>query len=120
LNALAVIIATSTVASSGPDTVTLVTGSLLAFAAIVSSLTPIVLARRRAHKAALAAAAAAAVSSSDLTLAGWTALNAALQQEITRLQAVTERMQARIDLLEGEIAQLQKLALGIKKDAPGA
>jgi hypothetical protein len=106
-------------ASGGPDTVTLVTGSLLAFAAIVSSLTPIVLARRRARKAALAAAAAAAVSSSDLTLAGWTTLNAALQQEIGRLQGVTERMQARIDLLEGEIADLQKLALGIKKDSPG-
>jgi hypothetical protein len=100
-------------ASSSPDTVTLITGSLLAFAAIVSSLTPIVLARRRARKDALAAVAASAVSSSDLTLAGWTALNAALQQEINRLQGVTERMQARIDLLENEIAQLQKLARGI-------
>lgn len=107
-------------ASSSPDTVTLITGSFLAFAAIVSSLFPIVAARRRARKDALAAAGASAVNSSDLTLAGWTALNAALQQEINRLQGVTERMQARIDLLENEIAQLQKLALGIQRDHPGA
>jgi uncharacterized small protein (DUF1192 family) len=121
VNALAVVIVTaSAAASSGPDTVTLITGGLLAFAAIVSSLTPIALARRRAHKDALAANAAAAVNSSDLTLAGWTALNAALQQEITRLQGVQERMQARIDLLEGEIEQLQSLARGIQKDASGA
>ena len=98
-------------ASGGPDTVTLITESLLALAAIGSMLTPIVLARRRARKDALAASAAAAVSSSDLTLSGWTTLNAALQQEITRLQGVQERMQARIDLLEAEMATLTKLAL---------
>lgn len=103
-------------AAGGTDTVTLVTGALLALAAIVSSLTPLLLARRRTRKEALAAAAAGAVSSSDLTLAGWTALNAALQQEIGRLQGVTERMQARIDLLEGEIAVLQKLAAPLRDD----
>lgn len=103
---------------SSPDTVTLITGILLALAAIVSSLTPIALARRRARKDALAASAEAAVNSSDLTLAGWTSLNAALQQEISRLQGVTERMQARIDLLEGEIADLQKLTLGMRKAPP--
>ena len=106
-------------AAGGTDAVTLVTGILLALAAIISSLTPIVLARRRARRDALASAAASAASSSDLTLAGWTALNAALQQEINRLQGVTERMQARIDLLEGEIATLQKLALELQKAAPG-
>jgi hypothetical protein len=107
-------------ASGGPDTVTLITGSLLALAAIVSSLTPIVLARRRARKEALAAASATAVNSSDLTLAGWTALNAALQQEIARLQKVTERMQERIDQLEAEIVELQRLALALQKGAGGA
>lgn len=106
-------------ASGGPDTVTLITGSLLALAAIVSSLTPIVLARRKARKEATAATAAAAVAGSDLTLAGWTTLNAALQQEIGRLQGVTQRMQDRIDLLEGEIAELQKLALALQQKGTG-
>jgi hypothetical protein len=107
-------------AAAGPDPVTLVTGGLLALAAIVSSLTPIVLARRRSRKEAQAAAAAAAVTSSDLTLAGWTALNTALQQEISRLQGVQGRMQDRIDLLESEIGELQKLALALRRPAPGA
>lgn len=106
-------------ASGGAVTVTLITGILLAVAAIISSLTPILLARRRTRKEALAKAAATAVSGSDLTLQAWTALNAALQQEINRLQGVTERMQARIDLLEGEIATLQKLALDLQKGAGG-
>lgn len=114
------VLAVTAATGSSPDTVTLITGILLAVAAIVSSLTPIVLARRRARRDALAASAASAVNSSDLTLAGWTSLNAALQQEITRLQAVTERMQARIDLLEDEISKLQKLALGLQREAPDA
>lgn len=105
--------------SSGTDVVTLLTGVVLALATVVSAMTPIVLARRRAHKKALDAAVAEAMRSSDLTLASWTALNAALQAEITRLQGVTERMQARIDMLEGEIATLQKLALGLQKGMPG-
>lgn len=104
-------------ASSGPN-VTLVTAVVLAAAAAVSSLTPIVLARRRKNEEALTAASAAAVTSSDLTLAGWTALNAALQKEISRLQGVTEKMQARIDLLESEITGLQKLAVALQKPAP--
>lgn len=113
--------ALDTVISSSPDTVTLITGALLALAAIISALTPIVLARRRSRKAAAAAATAAAVTSSDLTLAGWTALNTALQQEISRLQGVQARMQDRIDLLETEIAGLQKLAFALQKgEAPGA
>jgi predicted RecB family endonuclease len=111
-------------AASGPDPVTLVTGGLLALAAIVSSMTPIVLARRRSRKEAQAAAATAAVTaavtSSDLTLAGWTTLNTALQKEITRLQGVQVRMQDRIDLLESEIDGLQKLSLALQKPAPGA
>jgi hypothetical protein len=111
---------TALAVTSSPDTVTLVTGSLLALAAVVSSLTPIVLARRKGRKDALAAATATAANNGDLTLAGWTALNAALQQEIQRLQGVTERMQARIDLLEGEIAELQRLAVSLQKPGPGA
>ncbi|HEX3960920.1 MAG TPA: hypothetical protein VHZ03_30595 [Trebonia sp.] len=98
--------------SGGSGTVTLVTGGLLALAAVVSSLTPIFLARRRARKEADAKAAAAAVSSSDLALSGWTTLNAALQQEISRLQGVVDRMQARIDLLSTELESLRKLAMG--------
>ena len=101
-------------AGSGADSVTLITGAALALAAVVSSLTPIFLARRKQRKKQEMAAATAAVTSSELTLAGWTALNAALQQEITRLQGVTERMQSRIDLLESEISTLQQLAIGLR------
>lgn len=107
-------------ASGGVSTVTLITGILLAASALATPFIPIILGRRRSRKEALAEAGRAAVSSSDITLAGWTTLNAALQQEIGRLQGVTERMQARIDLLEGEIATLQKLALELQKGAPGA
>lgn len=105
--------------SAGFSSVTLITSVLLALAAVVSATTPIVLARRRQRKEAEALAAKAAASSSDLTLAGWTQLNKALQQEINRLQGVTERMQQRIDLLESEIAKLQKLALDLQKGMPG-
>jgi peptidoglycan hydrolase CwlO-like protein len=82
---------------------TVITGGLLAVAAIVSSATPIVLARRRASKDALAAARTDAVEKSDLTLTAWTELNRALQQEIARLQAVVDRCQARVEALEAEI-----------------
>jgi uncharacterized small protein (DUF1192 family) len=103
-------------AGSSADVITLVTGVLVAVAAVASSIiTPILLGRRRKRKEELEKAAATAVNSSDLTLAGWTALNAALQHEISRLQGVTERMQARIDLLESEIAKLQQMALGLGK-----
>lgn len=107
---------TALTASAGPDPVTLITGVLLALAAIISSLTPVLLNRRQRRKEAAAATAAATVTSGDLTLAGWTALNAALQQEIGRLQGVTGRMQARIDLLEGEVADLQRVAIGLRRD----
>lgn len=113
-------LAVATVPAAGTDTVTLVTGSLLATAAIVSSATPIVLARRRSRKEKLADLTAEAVSKTDLTIAGWTALNGALQQEIRRLQGVQERQQARIDMLEGEIAELQQLALALQRDKPSA
>jgi hypothetical protein len=102
-------------ASSGPGAVTLVTGILLALAAIISSLTPVILNRRQRRKDALTAAAASTADSGSLTLAGWTALNAALQQEITRLQGVVERMQARADLLEAEITELRTLAVALRK-----
>lgn len=98
-----------------PDPVTLLTEVVLALAAVASAATPVVLGRRKARKDALALAATSAVQSSDLTLAGWTALNAALQTEIGRLQGVVERMQARIDSLEAEIADLQKLAAAAVK-----
>lgn len=107
-------------AAPGPATVTLITGILLAVAAIVSALTPVILARRRSRKEALAAATAASVDSGSLTLAGWSTLNQALQQEITRLQGVVERQQARADLLESEMAELRKLALSLQKGSPGA
>ena len=101
--------------ASGLSTVTIISGALLALAAIV-------LARRRAAKEALASTTALGARSSDLTLAGWTALNTALQEKIRRLQGVQERMQARIDALETEIEQLRKLATSLKPDpgAPGA
>jgi hypothetical protein len=35
-----------------------------------------------------------------------------LQQEISRLQGVVDRMQARIDLLSTELESLRKLAMG--------
>lgn len=100
--------------------VTLVTGVVLAVAAIISSLTPIVLARRKKKEEGSAAAKVAALTSSDLTLAGWTTLNAALQKEISRLQSITEKMQARIDLLESEINGLQKLALALQQPVADA
>ena len=100
--------------SGGQSTAALITEGFLALAAVMSALTPIFIARRRARKEALAASAAAAVSSSDLALSGWSTLNAALQQEITRLQGGTERMQSRIDLLTTEIESLRELAAGMK------
>lgn len=107
-------------AGASPDTITLITGSLLAFAAIVSALTPIFLARRRARKEAAAASAVSAVNNTDLALSGWTTLNAALQQEINRLQGVVDRMQVRIDLLSTELESLRKLAMGGGKGPPDA
>lgn len=107
-------------AGASPDTITLITGSLLALAAIVSALTPIFLARRRARKEAAAASAVSAVNNTDLALSGWTTLNAALQQEITRLQTVVDRMQVRIDLLSTELESLRHLAMGDGKGHPDA
>jgi peptidoglycan hydrolase CwlO-like protein len=85
-----------------------ITGAVLALAAIISALTPVIMARRRAAKEAVTDAAKLAARSGDLTLAGWQALNGALQEEIKRLQGVTEKMQARIDTLETEIDQLRQ------------
>lgn len=113
-------IAAAAAGSGLSDPVTLITACLLALAAVTSALTPIVLARRRSRKEAQAASAATTVTSSELALSGWSTLNAALQQEISRLQTVTERMQARIDLLEQEIVALQKLAMPGRKESSGA
>jgi peptidoglycan hydrolase CwlO-like protein len=93
--------------SGGIGTAEVITGGVLALAAIISALTPVVLARRRARREELTDAAKLAARSGDLTLAGWQALNGALQEEIKRLQGVTEKMQSRIDQLETEIDQLR-------------
>jgi len=98
----------STSGSGGIGTAEVITGAALALATIVSALTPIVMARRKAAKDAITNAAKLAARSGDLTLAGWQALNGALQEEIKRLQGVTEKMQARIDALEDEIDQLRQ------------
>lgn len=108
-------------ASAGPGAATIITGIVLAVAAITSSVTPIILARRRSAKEAQAEAKAKLDSvrsesdhRADLTLASWTALNGALQQEIIRLQGVTDRQQqiidrcqARVEVLETEQDTLQ-------------
>jgi hypothetical protein len=79
------------------------------------------MARRKARREAIREAAARADRSGELTLAGWTELNKALQQEIARLQGVAERLQARIDLLEAEVGSLRQMALDLKRGAaPGA
>jgi peptidoglycan hydrolase CwlO-like protein len=95
--------------TGGFGTAEVITGAVLALAAIISALTPVVLARRRAAKEAVTDAAKLAARSGDLTLASWQTLNGALQEEIRRLQAVTEKMQARIDQLEDEIDQLRQV-----------
>jgi TolA-binding protein len=97
-------------AGGTPVSVTVITEIVGAAGVIASAVvTPLVMGRRRAAKEKLSAAVSTAVNSSDLTLAGWTALNGALQEEIRRLQGVQERMQHRIDQLEGEIESLQGL-----------
>lgn len=107
--------------AAGGDAVTLITGALLAVSAVASSvITPVILARRRARREAITTAASLSDKSGELTLQGWTALNAALQEEIKRLQGVVERMQARADVLETEIESLRKLVLALQKGTPGA
>jgi peptidoglycan hydrolase CwlO-like protein len=100
-------------ASAGGVDPAIFTSGVLAFAAIISSGTPIVMARRRKAQDKLVAIRNEARSAEeysskrgDLTLASWTALNGALQSEIGRLQGVVDRMQARIDRAEAEIAAL--------------
>lgn len=110
--------AAETTSGLGVGPAEVVTGAALALAAIVSALTPIVMARRRAVKEAVSDAAKLAARSGDLTLAGWQALNGALQEEIKRLQGTTEKMQARIDLLEAEVDQL-RLAMRQRQDSGG-
>lgn len=101
------VLAEAVTSGGGIGTAEVVTGAVLAIAAIVSALTPVVLARRKSAKDAIADAAKLADKSGELTLAGWQALNGALQEEIRRLQGVTEKMQARIDHLETEVDQLR-------------
>jgi peptidoglycan hydrolase CwlO-like protein len=111
-------LAAGATAGGGIGTAEVITGAALALAAIVSALTPIVMARRKAAKDAMTDAAKLAARSGDLTLAGWQALNGALQEEIKRLQGVTEKMQARIDVLEAEIDQLRQ-AMRRQEDGSG-
>jgi hypothetical protein len=95
------VIVTGAGAASGTG-VTLITDVLLAAAAAVSAATPIFLARRRAAKERAAAAAKNAAATGELAIAGWSTLNAALQQEINRLQYLAERLRTRVDTLEAE------------------
>src|ERR1022692_3321253 len=87
--------------------VTIVTGAVVALSSAASALTPIVMARRRARQDAVKAIKSDAAEKADLTLASWTALNGALQTEISRLQAVVDRLQGRVDTAEGEIDSLR-------------
>lgn len=97
---------------SGTDAVTLITAVMLGVSAVASGIiTPIILGRRKARKEALTTAASLGDKAGELTLAGWTTLNAALQDEIRRLQGVQARQQERIDALEAEVAVLQRAAL---------
>jgi peptidoglycan hydrolase CwlO-like protein len=107
--------------TGGGDPVVIVTSSMLALSALGTALTPFFLGRRRARKETLAAAIAGASDKADLTLASWTALNGALQQEITRLQGVVDRQQgtldkcqARVDVLETELASLKATARNLR------
>jgi hypothetical protein len=92
--------------------VALLTGVVLAVSALASSIIiPAWTARRRNQRESLTTAASLGDKAGELTLAGWTTLNAALQDEIRRLQGVQARQQARIDALEAEVAALQRAAL---------
>jgi hypothetical protein len=100
----------------GTDSVTFVTSAVLAFAAITTSITPIVLARRRSTKEATQEAKAKldeaqkeASNRAELTLGSWTALNGALQMEITRLQSVIDRQQAVIERCQARVEVLEAL-----------
>ncbi len=92
---------------SGSDPVTLVTGGLLAASAAVTPFIPFALARRKARQDAVKTAREDAGTSASLTLASWTALNGALQTEITRLQGVVDKLQGRVDTAEAEIDSLR-------------
>jgi peptidoglycan hydrolase CwlO-like protein len=93
--------------------VTIVTGGVVALSAAASALTPIVMARRRARQDAIKAVKSSAVERADLTLASWTALNSALQTEITRLQRVVDKLQGRVDAAETEIDSLRATIRGM-------
>jgi peptidoglycan hydrolase CwlO-like protein len=86
---------------------TVLTGSVVALSAATASLTPIVMARRKARQDAIKAIKTDAVEKADLTLASWTALNGALQTEISRLQNVVDKLQGRVDAAETEIDSLR-------------
>ena len=92
---------------------TIVTGAVVALSAAASALTPIVMARRRTRQDAIKSIKADAGAKADLTLASWTALNGALQTEITRLQKVVDRLQGRVDAAEVEIDSLRSTIRGM-------
>src|ERR1039457_464301 len=96
--------------------VTGITGGGVALSRATASLTPIVRARRRARQDAIKFIKSDAVEKADLTLASWTALNGALQTEITRLQSVVDRLQGRVDAADTEIDSLRSTIRGM----PGA
>jgi peptidoglycan hydrolase CwlO-like protein len=100
--------------------VTVITGGVVALSAATASLTPIVMARRRARQDAIKFIKSDAVEKADLTLASWTALNGALQTEITRLQRVVDKLQGRVDAAETEIDSLRATIRAIPGAGKGA
>jgi hypothetical protein len=107
-------------ATGGGISVTQITEILLVVAAFTGPLIPWVLRRRQNAKEALAKATAEGAHSTDATTTAWTALNAAQQAEMRRLQGLVDKLQARIAELEGKIAELQDLALSLQRGQPGA
>ena len=92
----------------------IVTSGVLAFAAIISSGTPLIMARRRKTQDTLEAAKREVQSAEeysakrgDLTLASWVALNGGLRAEVDRLQAVADRQQAVLDRQQARVSQLE-------------
>lgn len=110
---------TAIAAGSQVSPATVITGVVLALAAIISAVTPFVLARRRARRDAMTALTADAENKGALTVASWTALNDALQREINRLQGIVDRQQARMDSFETEIEEQRVQILALKTNGRG-
>jgi hypothetical protein len=114
------LLAASAASAGGGITVTQITEILLVIAAFTGPLIPWFLRRRQNAKEALAKATAEGAHSADATTAAWTALNAAQQAEMRRLQGAVDRLQARVSELEGLLSELQRLATPLGRGQPGA